>query len=85
MPNSCSIYAQFLLKKARPQNGTGFDKENVVFYGYLILPQRKGSPHRHVAENWRALLFRHVVRKFYGYLGNMPIALYGKKPYNIDS
>lgn len=42
-------------------------------------------PHRYVAENRRGLLFRHVVRKFYGYLGNMPIALYGKKSYNIDS
>nr|DAI52839.1 MAG TPA: hypothetical protein [Caudoviricetes sp.] len=47
MPNSRSIYAQFLPnKKARPKNGTGFDRRNVVFYGYLILPQRKGSLHR---------------------------------------
>ena len=42
-------------------------------------------PRRHVAENRWGLLFCHVVRKFYGYLGNMPIALYGKKPYNKDS
>lgn len=86
MANLCSIYAQFMPnKKARPKNGTGFDRENVIFYSYLILPKKKGSPRRHVAENRRGLLFRHIVRKFYGYLGNMPIALYGKKSYNKDS
>nr|DAK94155.1 MAG TPA: hypothetical protein [Caudoviricetes sp.] len=77
MPNFCSIYAQFLPnKKARPQNGTGFDKENVVFYSYLILPQRKGSPHRHVAENRRGLLFRYFVYLAGVYLCSMSIVFY---------
>nr|DAL40008.1 MAG TPA_asm: hypothetical protein [Caudoviricetes sp.] len=77
MPNSCSIYAQFLPnKKARPQNGTGFDTGNVVFYSYLILPQRKGSPRRHVVENRRGLLFCHVVHLAGVYLYSMSIVFY---------
>jgi hypothetical protein len=45
MPNSCSIYAQFMPnKKARPQNGTGFDTGNVVFYKYLFSPNGKVAP-----------------------------------------
>lgn len=45
MPNFCSIPAQIMPnKKARPQNGTGFDTRNVVFYGYLFSPNGKVAP-----------------------------------------
>ena len=56
----------------------------MVFYKHLFSPNEKAAPTGAFIAR-RGLLFRHVVRKLYGYLGNMPIVLYGKKSYNIDS
>lgn len=57
MPNSCSIYDQILPKKARPQNGTGFDTGNVIFYKHLFSPNGKVAPTGAFIARWGLCYF----------------------------
>lgn len=77
MPNSCSIYAQFLQnKKARPQNGTGFDKENVVFYKHLFSPNGKVAPTGTLQKTGGGFYFVMLYTRWVYILVTLPIALY---------
>nr|DAI86402.1 MAG TPA: hypothetical protein [Caudoviricetes sp.] len=60
-------------KKPAPKMGRVSTLEMWYFIATLFSPQRKGSPHRHVAENRRGLLFRHVVHLAGVYLCSMSI------------
>nr|DAF68126.1 MAG TPA: hypothetical protein [Caudoviricetes sp.] len=86
MPNYCSIYAQFLPNKnARPQNGTGFDTGNVLFYRYLFSPMKRQAPADTLQKTGGGFCFVMLYTQRVYILVALPIALYTQWVYNIDS